>query len=361
MTADFKMPPRPYIQRLLIKQFRNTPPDTEITFSPHLNILLGKNGTGKTTILEILSAFMRDDFSRFDKEPFHFELTIFYDDRTGQASAQKNIHEPLQRRSDGAYDFIRMSFRFSTHQNTEWRLGRFDESLGFFDFLTQSKGFYLDILYGNTGVIYIEGVALSAELLEHFTPKPIEVERVVISSPARNYPDSPFLDAFQELNDLTRAELRLEPQVLPSTIGKHLFFNKMDFRFYLRNGAEMTHDFLSFGQKRLLSLLYYFDCNPKLVLIDEITNGFHYDWIDACMGMISDRQCFLTSQNPLLVNWLVFEDAEQVCNTFVKCTLDEQYQMRWANPTKEEAAEFWGAYQVGIQSVSDILRAQGLW
>jgi hypothetical protein len=48
----------------------------------------------------------------------------------------------------------------------------------------------------------------------------------------------------------------------------------------------------------------------------------------------------------------------------VICDLQEsdgRERMLWRNLTPDEAAEFFNAYEVGIQHVSEILRDKGLW
>ncbi len=81
----------------------------------------------------------------------------------------------------------------------------------------------------------------------------------------------------------------------------------------------------------------------------------------ACIG---DRQAFLTSQNPLLLDYLVFDSVQQVKETFILCrseTIDGRDKMSWRNLTDDEADMFYSAYKVGIEHVGEILRTRGLW
>ncbi|WP_438013724.1 AAA family ATPase [Sorangium sp. So ce315] len=121
---------------------------------------------------------------------------------------------------------------------------------------------------------------------------------------------------------------------------------------------------LSYGQKRLLAFLYYLDANPSFVIADELVNGLHHAWIEECMNAIGDRQAFLTSQNPLLLDYLSFESAEQVKESFILCRNQvdgDRERMIWRNMTDDEADMFYRAYQVGIEHVGEILRTRGLW
>jgi hypothetical protein len=142
------------------------------------------------------------------------------------------------------------------------------------------------------------------------------------------------------------------------------WFENLNFWFARRDGAVFQAQHLSYGQKRLLAFLYYLDCNPSFVIADELVNGFHHAWIEECMKAIGDRQAFLTSQNPLLLDYLYFDNVEQVKESFILCRTEadgDRDRMIWRNLTDDEAAMFYEAYKVGLQYVGEILRTRGLW
>jgi hypothetical protein len=138
----------------------------------------------------------------------------------------------------------------------------------------------------------------------------------------------------------------------------------LGFRFFFEGGDFITHDRLSYGQKRLLTFFYYLASNPDIVIADELVNGLHHQWITACIDAIGERQAFLTSQNPLLLDYLPFTSAEQVQKSFILCKSEQQQGSRprwtWENMSDEAAASFFSAYEVGIEHVSEILQSQGL-
>ena len=79
---------------------------------------------------------------------------------------------------------------------------------------------------------------------------------------------------------------------------------------------------------------------------------------------ILGRQAFLTSQNPLLLDYLDFESAAEVQSGFVLCERVPGKlgsELVWRNPTEAEAGDFFSAYETGIQRVSDILINKGFW
>jgi energy-coupling factor transporter ATP-binding protein EcfA2 len=141
-------------------------------------------------------------------------------------------------------------------------------------------------------------------------------------------------------------------------------FGNLKFWFTRKNGDIFQDQHLSYGQKRLLTFLYYLECNPSIVIADELVNGLHHAWIKECMEAIGERQAFLTSQNPLLLDYLFFTSVQEVKESFILCRTEavgNSEKMIWRNLTDDEAAMFYSAYKVGIEHVGEILRTRGLW
>lgn len=159
------------------------------------------------------------------------------------------------------------------------------------------------------------------------------------------------------------AEMRLD-LIEKKADGDVLLFGNCRFRFFRKDGSFIENDRLSYGQRRLLSFLYYLDLNDNNVVADEIDGGLHYDWLRLCMEQIGDRQAFLASQNPLLFDHLRFESVEDVQRQFIICNLEQvdgRERLVWKNLDIVDAERFFKAYQVGIQHVGEILRDKGLW
>jgi hypothetical protein len=141
-------------------------------------------------------------------------------------------------------------------------------------------------------------------------------------------------------------------------------FGNLKFWFTRKDGSIFQDQHLSYGQKRLLTFLYYLEANPSIVIADELVNGLHHAWIKECMEAIGERQAFLTSQNPLLLDYLFFTSLEEVKESFILCRTEpvgDSEKMIWRNLTDDEAAMFYSAYKVGIEHVGEILRTRGLW
>lgn len=181
-----------------------------------------------------------------------------------------------------------------------------------------------------------------------------------------------FVGAERDLaQDLARRLAAESVAILPNlrehrATSRERAFRVQGFTFEITrtDGTTIHHDRLSYGQKRLLSFLYYLECNPSVVIADELVNGLHHRWIDACMEAMAGRQAFLTSQNPLLFDYVTFDSVERVQSSFITCKLElieGREQMVWQNMSPEEANIFFEAYEVGIEHVGDILITRGLW
>lgn len=76
---------------LRVGHFRDVRPNTTLRFNPGWNVLLGRNATGKTTLLNLLSCVLRSDFTLLREEAFEIEFALVSDTATVTAWLQ---HSP---------------------------------------------------------------------------------------------------------------------------------------------------------------------------------------------------------------------------------------------------------------------------
>lgn len=86
MTASFAEPsaaeaisrPRWWLERIKVNQFRSVEPGTELWFSEGLHVVLGKNASGKSTLLDLIAASLAVNFDRpvFHDDPLDLEFTL---------------------------------------------------------------------------------------------------------------------------------------------------------------------------------------------------------------------------------------------------------------------------------------------
>lgn len=68
------------LSRLKINRFRNVESGTEIRFDGGINVLLGRNGTGKTTLLDLVSAISRGALGADEQEEFDLGYDLDFGD-----------------------------------------------------------------------------------------------------------------------------------------------------------------------------------------------------------------------------------------------------------------------------------------
>ena len=405
-------------------------------FNDGVNVLLGRNGTGKTTLLELIATVVGSRFESLRHEPLSIEYELLLGNVRMAVTLQsrggpKEFAARGARRNGAGRGSTDPEWSFRVEVETdevtlrvsgtpagarlerdgvvsdvptvvpfEWyfpafaldlamvgdaaSIGsvvseegidclyrqlntiRFDEGLDAFRRMTGPDATWIVLTdTGGTVDLFSPGYCpasllftLRSKLFERATPSPIQ-----------NLPDSevPFLKDAVALLEFEGA--RLEGRLLQkeaSAEGLRWSFGNPIYSFTTDSqGSVIQHDYLSYGQKRLFAFLYYLEANPDIIVADELVNGMHYEWIEACLRKIEGRQAFLTSQNPLLLDFLPFESAEQVQRSFIQCRRrtgrDGGMGIDWKNMSAEDARSFYGAYEVGIQQVGEILRTRGLW
>jgi energy-coupling factor transporter ATP-binding protein EcfA2 len=404
------------ITRLKIEKFRNIAPGTELVFADGINVLLGKNGTGKTTLLRLLEAITSVNFSAFESEEFDLELTqVSSSGEIRFKIRNERVSEPVSISLPNLRPFT-MNSQFASSMRAEISVGsdesrvqaivetangktttqignksllhevpsyptmgspgwfmplllrhprfastlgsgapRFDEALGFYESI-KKRNVYLHWYPGDGNPLGrlslgATGVTLNGE--DAKTPAQ------TLSIDAAK---SPLAEKVKNALGVKNTSIQLSLSSVDIS-GISIY---TDLRFWLtrRDGTQFSDDHLSFGQKRLVSFLFYINDAVDYVIADELVNGLHHDWIDLCVNSIEERQAFLTSQNPLLMDYLSFNESESIRRSFIICSVDYEGDteiIRWRNMTAEQAQSVFEAGEAGISYLSTILRNEGLW
>lgn len=253
---------------------------------------------------------------------------------------------------------------------------RFDESLEVFSSITGRGSALGKTEYGDvSGRISTSSTKIAFGNLVSGTLVPAEIKGLEqlktpnFDSPADTiilkHDQAPFLDKVVQMLGYVGAEIKLD--LLGKDVSEEqqkIEYGNLRFFFHGRDGSIVNQDHLSYGKKRLLTFFYYLACNPHVVVADELVNGLHHAWIAECIREMGDRQVFVTSQNPILLDHLGFDSADQVRRTFITCQAKPEGvrdRITWANMSKKNAESFYRAYKVGAQHVGEILRTKGFW
>lgn len=427
------------LEWLEVLEFRHVTPGARMEFADGVNVIMGRNGTGKTNLLKLLGALTRWDVSALEKERFHVkfgakagELRLevelknvpprprfragmmegmveemdedwLVNVRTRAPLAEDVVqnysaHETRVdwgRSTDGPRSAVRgvgesldaafwelnspdrlykqRTERFEEYWWTSLESlrarsgrGRMDEGLEAFLRLTEGgagdgtspHGFAITRSEDSRGN-QSTGSSSYASILDK-----------VVQNMSREeyYYEADLAEVLSELADVAptlglaklgflirRTERKVEGEFITDTM------KGITFKATLPNGSEFEHDQLSFGQKRMLTFLWYAAANEHgPIIVDELANGLHHAWIQKCFEVIGDRQAFLSTQNPLILDFLDFTSAEHTARSMVRCEVGER-GWRWGNLNTEEAERLYRACQANFMHVSEILRSEGLW
>lgn len=442
------------IERIVIHKLKHIAPHTELRFGDGVNVVLGKNGTGKTTLLRLLTHVARLDFSPYAREDCRVEATLKVgatqldvqfraelvpDSTVGQVE-QGDLRAPVRQRPlqaalwsfechlidmEAKLDWIATinsagvrtavgegAERLSQGLDAElsrhfgyrmfasliapqtaleiaqsqrrplrpelvdalncYAASRYDEALGTWNaILAEPHSIPPDGPVVSSIRIWKRGDEPSAATYQYaHTPLGLCLSGQFVGSNGFSTRAQPGSNQFASLTSALdvhgiEGQARLTQSVTENGVTV-ADYEGWDFRIYLDDKTIVSHDQLSFGQKRLFAFFWYLACIPHgVVIADELVNGFHHDWIAACLDEIGERQAFVASQNPLLMDFLTYESAGDIQTRFVLCSNEARegggHHWRWRNFDPDEAARFFAAYEGGIQHVNEILRLGGWW
>jgi hypothetical protein len=239
---------------------------------------------------------------------------------------------------------------------------RFDESLGMFEQIATTR-FAMQVQEG--GVFPLGLMALPSWL-------PVFLRDWAQREPSASAMDvhhhevsQSFLARFVMLAGFAAGTLRVELLSKDaSASGGRLEFGRFGFLFTRRDGSVVSQAHLGYGQKRLLSFLYYLDLNPDFAIADELANGLGPRWVEACMAELGTRQSFLTTQNPLVFEHVPLKSAEDFRASLVLCEVrrrEGREQPIWCNPSPELAEKLVREHQLVGTPLGTLLRALQIW
>jgi energy-coupling factor transporter ATP-binding protein EcfA2 len=429
---DGKDAPRLRLRSLTVHSFRDVRPGTQLSFGDGFHLILGKNASGKSTLLELLAAVSALDFRGpfFAETPFHLEASF----EVGKVSLHAEVRrtfEPQRIQSVGdrhldlpPRDEAEVVVRVEHPEVAlrQWWQIRTGEDPRIFtkdprQEKTEGISFRLAGQLDPLGSRASRALSLGAVVLIDGTYRVHpEVWPAIVK--LSDYPGTgaPFDEAlgalqamvgggltvvrgprFRSISPWLPPALGFDAQGEPVTcnislvpllrsaveqlgyddakayfgpgasVARGWSYASPSFQFFRRGTAVRRHDQLSFGQQRLFSFAWYLACNPDVAIADELVNGLHAEWIDWCVDAIGDRQCFLTSQNPILVDAVPFGSEEDLRRGIILCEAStdaagDTTELSWRQLDDREVGLIWGALQQSrLDLLSDLLHALDLW
>ncbi|MCU0695172.1 MAG: AAA family ATPase [Myxococcaceae bacterium] len=381
-----------HLSEFEVRSFRNVR-QTTLKFRPGINVVLGKNAAGKTTLLKLLADSIRLFPAPQDELSTRHVLTDGTQTlrRETKATARKSFdrNRPLEFSTVDRFEAEFSEGNFSALVGDgvleidgkpqpmmapgDFPLSRLVRELRsrspellmhFFSFQPDTRRLDESLDYLNELLAFSQTRKKGSPTESSMwlgLPASFQDFNIQNDSQVGPFFSAPFLDRVAAVMGYQHAQCRVD--VDSKTTGGTVETRYYNLRFAFRAGQDsFTHASLSYGEKRLLAFFAMSDACPDIVIADELVNGLHHDWIRACIEEIGKRQAFLTSQNPLLLDYMEFESVSDVQHGFVLCERSVgRGELVWRNPTEDEAREFFSAYETGIQTVSEILIAKGFW
>lgn len=431
-TGGGEAVPRLRLRSLKVHAFRDVRPGTELVFGDGFHLILGKNGTGKSTLLRLIAAVSALDFREafFEDAPLHLEATysigtldLYCEIRREFPRTEESVEakEPFSVLSKPAVVMqVVARTEIPEASFTQWLLARTGEGI----FVTSQDPRNVDL--SRVKPRFHKFLSDPARLSLHWAillttsipptggpglrPEAISAWARVVARPSTPVP---FDEALGALNAITGSQLTVfrseqdrstspwlppaldfnasgEPVLLTVGTeplldevvdlvgydeakmyfgpgGAHLHgweYSSPSFQFFRNGRVVRRHDQLSFGQQRLFSFAWYLACNPDVVIADEVVNGLHSEWIDWCVEKMRDRQCFLTSQNPLLVDAVGSElsPGDDLARRIILCEASPAGELSFRQLDARESQILGDALQESrLDLLSDLLHALDLW
>lgn len=400
------------LRRLKIHRYQQFVDVPWIEFSPHENLILGHNGSGKTALLRLLAAVLSFDYRAYLGAELDVEFELLYPNEqaghgvvttkgrvtcTAGSEDAANFTARLEIRRDNAVALAQIdgpnaSVRVNDVEIAEtWNVipgrplpvgkGRGSDAFGRFrpmmEALTVSPddrefirltaraeyelgatGFpgRFDPDIGAEFFVILDLMHARAELDSVAREAGLVLERDSRLAPFGSINQQPLHGLFDPLG---AAALIVQPRVVaegPSAVE----CQGVELRVRFTSGVEVADADLTFGQRRFLLIALLILCTANYpILIDEIDNGLHPRLLTAACKLLRGRQSFLATHNKAVVDLPRYESADDLRQRIHVCRRDDAGNQT-IDTLDETSAQAVFEKLVGM-TASDVLLADGLW
>jgi AAA15 family ATPase/GTPase len=329
-----KTPPA-YISHVQLKGYKSVR-NLEVRLNEGLNIIIGKNGSGKTNFVEFLGNVMTM-YNEIDK-PYHAvvelknktEHIIFDEKFEGDYQYYENINKKFPIVDTKIIDKIANEEAEFDIRITSFIIRR---RKTFHSFINPTKVLFSippsfgKYMLSELGSIYgsLEDVNSELNVIYNVFQKDIELSFGV----GKTFPiTKTTVEEYLELNKDLIKNLKKYSPIQDLRLSKSLYINdetssKIDVNYimleFFVNNKWLTWKKLSDGTKRIFYIIYEIISSYGLVFLEEPENGVHPDQLYLLMDFIKEqskeKQIIMTTHSPEVLNILEKDELDRIIVT----------------------------------------------
>lgn len=325
-------PTQSYISRVRLKGYKSIL-DTEVTFKPGLNIIIGANGSGKTNFVEFLAKLLEREII---ENLFTYSAEIQFKSFENGIIEYSLKYDLIQSRGIGGHvnranrkEYIKVNDN-TIEIKDELKAIQVFES--FFlvpsyitfgikeEFLALKNSLKLEIMMQDTyfyatktepkvtnGLRFLLlSLLLPAQIPNHF----VSLEEVIEEMQIKLYSFKDYLKKFTTIKDV-----RISKGLESLSQGNHFSIDyiKLDF---LINNNWLTWNQLSDGTKRMFYIITEITFANNIVLLEEPELGIHPHQLSKLMDFLKEqseeKQIIITTHSPQVLNILDIDELDRI-------------------------------------------------
>ncbi|MFN7118228.1 MAG: AAA family ATPase [Saprospiraceae bacterium] len=331
-------PNQSYISRVRLKGYKSII-DTEVTFKPGLNIIIGANGSGKTNFVEFLGTILKSQY--LDKE-YQASIAFYYAEQQGLYEIERRFFR--DRRRKRIILGYKEKYIFNKEIEFDTPISRSSNDLLVYDEWTAltpiiipfsiSKDFqnlHSLVKFSITEIIIIDDLNNDNIIgrIYNSQTEPTSTEGInklleeiflpAIKNNNRNKYENIYSLPHDFINIIKKftpiQDIKFSPNYKVNIEEGGVEVQYLRFEF-LVNGDWITWNDLSDGSKRIFYIITEVTFSNNVILLEEPELGIHPDQLRKLMSFLreqaEEKQIIITTHSPQVLNALAADELDRI-------------------------------------------------